>query len=75
MDDKFLSRKFILSIFILVSRTVFVATGSIEYEIWMELVKWVFGFYALGNGIEHVSKNLSGKIKKYKPIHQRQKAS
>lgn len=52
MENRFeslLSRKFILSVIILVAGVVFLAIGKVDYPQFLELARWVLGLYIVGN--------------------------
>lgn len=44
-----LSRKFILAVVILVAGVVFLMTGRVDYDQFLDLARWIFGLYAAGN--------------------------
>lgn len=61
MDKRFLSRKFILTVLIEVGATIFVLTGALDVDQWMQLSKWILGIYAVGNAGEHIAKSFRSK--------------
>lgn len=50
------SRKFILAVFILVASFVLVVTNDIDFEKFIEIAKWIFGFYAGANSLQKIVK-------------------
>lgn len=57
MNDKWLSRKLWIYIVLTVAGTViwYLSETSVFLD-WVTFVKWSFGIYAAGNGIEHGAK-------------------
>jgi len=55
------SRKLHVAIFVFFVATFFFWTGSLEGELWVDLVKWTAGLYMFGNGAEHLAKSIKNK--------------
>ena len=49
------SRKFLAGLALFLSATAFVFTGHTQFDGWADMMKWVFGIYAVGNGAEHLA--------------------
>ncbi len=47
--SRFASRKFLLTIAVLVTAAVYRETGTLSQELWVDLTKWVLGMYFAGN--------------------------
>lgn len=47
--ENLLSRKFLLSVLIVVAGLVFVLTKNIEYDEFLNLATWILGIYVTGN--------------------------
>lgn len=58
--DNLLSRKFLLSVVILLAGAVFLAMGKVDYEQFLDLARWILGIYVAGNattfGLSRIAK-------------------
>jgi len=52
------SRKFIAAIVLFIASTAFVFAGHTEFSGWADMMKWVFGIYAVGNVGEHTANKI-----------------
>ncbi|WP_263787282.1 hypothetical protein [Salinibacter grassmerensis] len=59
--EKLKSRKLQVTLIVFVSATTFLTVGILPPELWVELVKWTAGIYALGNVGEHAAKTVAKK--------------
>ena len=51
-------RKTTFAILLLIAVTIFLFLDKATFSNWSEFVIWIFGVYALGNGVEHIGKGL-----------------
>ncbi len=58
------NRKLLLMMVLSIMGGIGLIAGSVTWEQFMEFGRWLFGIYAVGNGVEHVAKNLGGKKEK-----------
>ena len=56
--DFFGGRKTTFAILLLIIASVFLATNKCTFDQWTEIIIWIFGVYALGNGVEHIGRGL-----------------
>lgn len=56
MQEKFKSRKLIVSTVLFIAATVFIINGTATFKEWSDFMIWVFGIYAGGNVGEHYCK-------------------
>jgi len=59
--DFFGGRKTTFAILLFVAVTVFLFLDKTDYSGWLEGIVYIFGTYAIGNGIEHVGKGMKKK--------------
>ena len=67
MENRFsglLSRKFLLAVVILIAGVVFLLIEKIDYDTFLNLAKWIMGFYVAGNVGTGVAYNVLGAVKK-----------
>lgn len=64
MYERLLSRKFLLSVVILISGVVFLLTGQIDYPQFLSLSKWILGIYVVGNVGAKTAFAIPGIVKK-----------
>lgn len=58
VKEKLTSRKLHVAIVGFVSATLFFYFGMLPPDLWVELIKWLFGLYAIGNVGEHIANSL-----------------
>jgi len=56
VKDKVKSRKFLIFMGLVAIATVAMFTGFVEFTMWAEYTKWMFGFYVAGNAFVHGSR-------------------
>lgn len=49
-------RKLLFALILTVIASVFVVISKGDFDQWSNFMKWIFGSYAVGNGIEHTAK-------------------
>jgi hypothetical protein len=49
-------RKLLFALILTLIATVFVFASHGDFDQWSNFMKWIFGSYAVGNGIEHTAK-------------------
>jgi len=47
-------RKTFLALFLLTVVSVFFVINKCNFQEWSDLTMWLFGIYAVGNGVEHI---------------------
>ncbi len=55
------NRKLLLMVVLCIMGGIGLIAGSVTWEQFMEFGKWLFGIYAVGNGVEHVAKAVKKK--------------
>ena len=48
-------RKMFFALLLFVLSTIFLLINKADFTSWGEVVMWIFGIYAVGNGAEHIS--------------------
>ena len=56
--DFFGGRKTTFALLLFVAVTVFLYMNKCDFSGWADFIVWVFGVYAIGNGVEHVGNGL-----------------
>ena len=51
-------RKMFLALILAMSVTLFLLIEKCDFDQWSNFVIWIFGTYAVGNGVEHLSKGI-----------------
>jgi hypothetical protein len=54
-------RKTTFAILLLIAVTTFLFLNKCDYSGWLDGIVWIFGTYAIGNGIEHIGNGLKKK--------------
>jgi len=54
-------RKTFIALFLLVVVSVFFIINKCSFQEWSDLTMWLFGIYAVGNGVEHISTGMKKK--------------
>lgn len=52
-------RKMFFAIVLLIIASVFVFVDKSDFSQWSDFTKWVFGIFALGNGVEYIGKRFN----------------
>jgi hypothetical protein len=55
-------RKTTFALLLLVALTTFLFLDKCVFAEWLDGIIWIFGVYAVGNGVEHVGKGISKKV-------------
>jgi hypothetical protein len=59
---KFLGgRKMFFALVLMLIVSIFLFTSKCDFPQWSNFVVWVFGTYAIGNGVEHLADGLKKK--------------
>ncbi len=56
-------RKMFFALVLTVVVTIFLFANKCDFDQWSNFCIWVFGSYAIGNGVEHISKGISPRQK------------
>lgn len=51
-------RKMFLALILAMAVTIFLLIEKCDFDQWSNFVIWIFGTYAVGNGVEHLSKGI-----------------
>ena len=54
-------RKTTFAILLLIAVTTFLFLNKCDYSGWLDGIVWIFGTYAIGNGIEHIGNGMKKK--------------
>lgn len=61
IKHKLSSRKLHVAVIGFISATIFFCLGMLPPDLWVELVKWLFGLYAIGNVGEHLANGMKNR--------------
>ena len=54
-------RKMFFALVLMIIVSIFLFAGKCDFPQWSDFCIWVFGSYAVGNGVEHLAKGISKK--------------
>jgi len=54
-------RKTFLALILLIIVSVFLISDKCNFDQWADLTMWLFGIYAVGNGVEHIGRGIKKK--------------